>query len=254
MRPINPDPTMELAAISETRVSACSRFVHGDNAGLPSWVLGRLASMTEWNIQSRAHACEACGKTFADQEVFHTLLIDEKADFRRSDICQACWQKQYSEGARDRKGFVSYWHGVYQAPPAPTEAIRRETAESLLRKLIELNDPHYIPAAYILAAMLERKRLLKVKEQLVRDGRRVFIYEQPATGDAFTIVDPGLQLNQLDAVQHDVAALLEHGLNPPPAPAAPADPASAPEDAATLVAATEPTTLPAEPAEEPGTP
>jgi len=29
--------------------------------------------------------------------------------------------------------------------------------------------------------MLERKRLLKVKEQLVRDGQRVFIYEQPAT-------------------------------------------------------------------------
>jgi hypothetical protein len=172
--------------------------------------------MTEWNIQSRAHACEACGRTFADQEVYHTLLVDEKSDFRRSDICQECWQKQYSEGARDRKGFVSYWHGVYHAPPPPSEAIRRETAESLLRKLIELNDPHYIPAAYILAAMLERKRVLKVKEQLVRDGRRVFIYEQPGTGDVFTIVDPGLQLNQLDAVQHDVAALLEHGLNPPP--------------------------------------
>ena len=38
--------------------------------------------------------------------------------------------------------------------------------------------------------MLERKRLLKVKEQLVRDGQRVFIYEQPATGDVFTIIDP----------------------------------------------------------------
>ena len=68
--------------------------------------------------------------------------------------------------------------------------------------------------------MLERKRILKVKEQLSRDGRRVFIYEQPKTGDIFTIVDPALQLNQLEEVQRDVAALLEHGLNPPPAPAA----------------------------------
>ena len=97
---------------------------------------------------------------------------------------------------------------------------KKETAESLLRKLIELNDPRYIPAGYILAVMLERKRLLKVKEQLVRDGQRVFIYEQPATGDVFTIIDPALQLNQLEQVQRDVAALLEHGLNPP-APAAP---------------------------------
>jgi hypothetical protein len=172
--------------------------------------------MTEWNIQSRAHACEACGKTFADQETFHTLLFDEKADFQRSDICQACWQKQYSQGARERKGFISYWHGVYLAPPPPSDPIKKENAESLLRKLIEQNDPHYIPAAYILAVMLERKRLLKIKEQIVRDNQRIFIYEQPATGDLFTIVDPNLQLNQLEAVQRDVATLLEHGLNPPP--------------------------------------
>ncbi len=171
--------------------------------------------MTEWNIQGRAHACEACGKHFKDKEVYHTLLFDDKSAFRRSDICESCWQQQYSEGARDRKGFVSYWQGVYEAPPAPSEPIQKQTAESLLRKLIELNDAKYIPAAYILAVMLERKRLLKVKEQLVRDGQRVFIYEQPASGDVFTIVDPNLQLNQLEAVQKDVARLLEHGLNPP---------------------------------------
>src|SRR5882672_5045063 len=122
--------------------------------------------MTEWNIQSRGHACGACGKTFADKETYHTLLFDEKAD-------------------------------------------------SLLHKLIGLNAPRYVRPAYIPAVMLERKRLLKIKEQLQRDGHRVFIYEQPATGDVFTIVDPNLHLNQLEQVQHDVAALLEHGLNPP---------------------------------------
>ncbi|PWU12893.1 MAG: hypothetical protein C5B50_20530 [Verrucomicrobia bacterium] len=194
--------------------------------------------MTEWNIQTRGHACEACGRRFTDQEQYHTLLFDEKGGFRRSDICQGCWQAQYSDGARDRKGFVSYWQGIYQAPTPPTEAIKRENAESLLRKLIELNDPRYIPAGYILAAMLERKRLLKVKEQLVRDGNRVFIYEQPGTGDLFTIVDPALQLNQLEAVQRDVAELLEHGLNPPATQPAEV-PAAAPAEA-------EPTAAPAE--------
>jgi hypothetical protein len=193
--------------------------------------------MTDWNIQSRAHACEACGKGFADKETYHTLLFDERADFRRSDICRACWEKQYGEGARDRKGFISYWHGVYEAPAPPTDAIQKENAESLLRKLIERNDPHYIPAGFILAVMLERKRILKVKEQLVRDGQRVFIYEQRKTGDVFTIIDPNLQLNQLEAVQRDVAALLEHGLNPPAAlaEAVPAEAAAA-ESAAESVA------------------
>ncbi len=196
--------------------------------------------MTEWNIQSRAHACAACGRSFADKEPYHTLLFDEKADFRRSDICQDCWQKQYSQGARERKGFVSYWQGVYEAPPPPSEPIQKETAESLLRKLIELNDPRYIPAGFILAVMLERKRHLKVKEQLVRDGQRVFIYEQAGTGDVFTIIDPNLQLNQLDAVQRDVAALLEHGFAPPAA-AAPAteQPGNQPPEPAPPAAADE---------------
>src|SRR3954471_6547338 len=197
--------------------------------------------MTEWNIQSRAHACEACGKTFADKESFHTLLFDEKAGFRRSDICDQCWKSQYSEGSKDRKGFISYWQSGYEAPKPPKEAIQKENAETLLRKLIELNDPHYIPAGYILAVMLERKRLLKIKEQFMRDGRRVFVYEHPKSGDIFTIVDPDLQLNQLEEVQRDVANLLEHGLTLPEAPlAAPVSGAETPEAAAAPVPEAEP--------------
>ena len=186
--------------------------------------------MTDWNIQARARACEACGKSFADKEVYHTLLFDERASLRRSDVCRGCWESQYSEGARERKGFISHWQGMYEAPPPPSDPIQKETADSLLRKLIELNDPHYIPAAYILAVMLERKRLLKVKDQILRDGTRVFVYEHPKTGDVFAITDPGLQLNQLEAVQHDVAALLEHGFGAAnPDPSAPAPPLTAPD-------------------------
>jgi hypothetical protein len=173
----------------------------------------------EWNIQSRAHACSACGKSFVDKQSYHTLLYDERADLRRLDVCDACWQSQHSNGGRERKGFVSYWHGIYEAPTPPADPIQKENAESLLRKLIELKDPSHGAAAYILAVMLERKRLLKVKEEILRDGQRIFVYEQPKTGDVFTIADPALQLNQLDAVQREVADLLEHGLTPPAAAA-----------------------------------
>ena len=168
--------------------------------------------MNEWNIQSRAHACEACAKPFTDKQSYHTLLFDEKQDFRRMDICELCWAAQFSQGATERKGFISYWQGTYEAPPpAPPDPIQKENAESILRKIIELQDEKYAAVAYILAVMLERKRLLKVKEQIVREDARVFIYEQPKTGDIFTVRDPNLQLGQLDQVQRQVADLLEHG-------------------------------------------
>ena len=172
--------------------------------------------MNEWNIQSRASACEACAQPFADQQPLHTLLFDELPDLRRMDVCDICWQNQFSQGARDRKGFISHWQGIYEAPAPAVDPIHKDTAETLLRKLIEQNDPRHAPAGYILAVMLERKRILKVKEQIVRDGKRVFIYEQPKTSDIFTIGDPNLRLDQLEQVQRDVAQLLEQGLNPPP--------------------------------------
>jgi hypothetical protein len=180
--------------------------------------------MNEWNIQSRAHACQACGRHFSDQQGYHTLLFDLKHEIRRHDLCELCWKSEQNHSARDRKGFISHWQGVYEAPPPPPpEPIRKENAETLLRKLIELNDPKNAAASYILAVMLERKRLLKVREQFQRESQRIFVYEQPKTGDVFTIPDPNLQLNQLEAVQRDIAALLEHGLSPStePLPAAP---------------------------------
>lgn len=193
--------------------------------------------MNEWNIQSRSRLCQACEKPFADKQPYHTVLFEEKQQYHRLDICPSCWESQYREGASERKGFISQWQGVYHAPPAaPVDPIQKESAESLLRKLIEANDPKHGPVCYILAAMLERKRILKVKEQIQGENGRVFIYEHARTGNVFTIADPKLQLDQLEEVQRDTAQLLAHGLNPPQAevaatetaPASPLEPAPAP--------------------------
>lgn len=187
--------------------------------------------MNEWNIQSRARACQACATPFSDKQPFHTLLFEEKQQYQRLDICEPCWQSQYRDGASDRKGFVSQWHGLFQAPPAaPEDPIQKASAETLLRQLLQTNEPKYGPVCYILAVMLERKRVLKVKEQIQQAGGRIFIYEHPPTGDLFTIADPNLRLDQLDEVQRDTANLLANGLNPPVpiAPGAPTESAAVP--------------------------
>lgn len=195
--------------------------------------------MNDWNIQSRAHACQSCEQRFSDKQHYFTLLFNEKHELKRLDVCEPCWKTKFTkESAPAEIDIISRWQGVYEAPPAaPPEAIQKETAETLLRKLIELNDPKHGGACFILAVMLERKRLLKEKEQIKQNGQRIIVYEQPRTGDIFTIADPDLQLDQLEEVQRDVANLLEHGLNvpgataPESAAAAPATDASAPQAA-----------------------
>ena len=192
--------------------------------------------MLEWNIQSRAHSCQGCGRDFKNRETLHTVLFDERQAYHRQDVCEACWQAQYGEGANHRRGFVSHWQSTYEPPPAtPPDPIQKETAETLLRKLLENHEPQHAGAVFVLAVMLERKRLLKVKAQAVESGRRMLIYEHVRSGDVFTIPDPDLQLDQLESVQRDVAHLLEHGLQPAavPAEASAASPATTePADAA----------------------
>jgi hypothetical protein len=189
--------------------------------------------MIEWNIQSRAHICQSCHRHFVDRESFHTLLFDQKRCYERIDVCDSCWNAQYSQGATDRKGFLSYWQSTYLVPAPPSaEPIQKETAETLLRKLIERNDPAHAGALFILAVMLERKRLFKVKAQVNQDGRRAFVYEHAQSGDLFTIPDPDLQLNQLEEVQRDVGHLLEHGLEAPPPVVAEPLPSGVPENGA----------------------
>jgi len=183
----------------------------------------------EWSIQGRSHQCQACGRGFRNKEILHTLLRDERSAYVRMDVCADCWNTQFAEGANHQRGFVSCWKSHYLPPPPPApEPIRRETAETLLRKLVERQEPEHAAACFILAVMLERKRLLKVKSETTDGGRRVLIYEHPKTGDVFTIPDPGLQLDQLEAVQRDVAHLLQHGLDTPPSGA---DAAASPEPA-----------------------
>jgi hypothetical protein len=169
-------------------------------------------NMLEWNIQSRGHACHVTGKGFAEGDVFHTALIETRHGFERLDLSPSAWKEQGAEIIA-RSGFVSHWVGTYEPPPAAApEAIRRDDAESLLRALLELRDPRHEGAVFILAAMLERKRLLKIKGHSRETGRRVTLYEHPKSGDIFAVTDPGLQLSQLESVQRDVAMLLEHGL------------------------------------------
>ncbi len=190
--------------------------------------------MNEWNIQSRSHACVITGRGFVDHEPFHTVLLAApRQGFERLDLSVEAWQAHGPE-ILARPSLISHWRSTYEAPPpAPPDPIRRDDAESLLRKLVERQDPQFAAACYILAVMLERKRVLKVKAQMKEDGRRVFVYEHPRSGDVFSIADPDLQLDQLEAVQRQVADLMAHGLVEP-APAE--EPFNPPSVVATLAA------------------
>lgn len=155
----------------------------------------------DWEIKSRAHACARTGREFQPGEIFYTLLIREGDGFRREDLSEEAW-----ESRNDNMLPFSFWRSKYEPPtPPPPEPLPKDDAEGLLRRLVAENDPAYANVRYILALMLERKRLLRPMESQDED---MLVYEHVATGEIIVLANPRLSLEQIPAVQREVSALL----------------------------------------------
>jgi hypothetical protein len=164
--------------------------------------------LAEWEIQARSHACAHTQIPFNDGDTIWTLLYRDKQGFRREDVSDEAWN-QLKESAQP----FSFWKSKYQAPPsAPPEPLQKESVEALLRRLLEEDRPEYLNTRYVLAAMLERKKILKQVDVRETDSEKILVYEHARSGEAFLIIDPGLRLDQLDRVQDEVAVLLANGL------------------------------------------
>ncbi|HVF72203.1 MAG TPA: hypothetical protein VM940_11405 [Chthoniobacterales bacterium] len=160
---------------------------------------------TEWPIKHRSDACARTERPFEPGEQFYTLLFREGDGFRREDISEEAWA-QRNENIRP----FSFWKSRYEPPPpiAP-EPLAKENAEELLRRLLAENNPANANACYVLAVMLERKRVLKQVKDQQPEGSGVLIYEHAKTGDVFIVPAAELRLDQIEHVQEEVSQLLK---------------------------------------------
>jgi len=163
----------------------------------------------DWNIQAPANTCTACKKNFTDGEPLFSRLHFGAEGYARHDYCAVCW----SDPARS--GATGVWKGAFRAPPPPpAEPLKKETAESMLRHLMETEEPGHGNAIFILAVMLERRRILVERDVQTRDdGVKIRVYEHKQTNETFFIPDPELKLAELQHVQEEVVTLL--GGTPP---------------------------------------
>ncbi len=165
----------------------------------------------DWNIKGRSETCDATGKPFEEGEPFHTALFRDGDGFRRADLCEEAWKARAEDPAAEPP--FSSWRSKFEPPaPPPPEPLPRDDAEGMLRRLLESNDPSHVNTRYLLAVMLERKRVLRPQPS---PESGTLVYEHAATGETFIVTDPALSLSDLASVQEEVSALLS-GLSAPP--------------------------------------
>ena len=156
----------------------------------------------EWPIKHRSDTCQATQRPFVPGVWFYTLLYREDDGFRREDLSEEAWRNR-NENIQP----FSFWKTKFEREAPHPEPLAKENAEELFRHLIV--QPEASPqACFVLAIMLERKRVLKQVRAENSGGHRLLFYEHVTNGDVFIVTDPQLRLGDLERVQAEVMQLL----------------------------------------------
>ncbi|MDF2376413.1 MAG: hypothetical protein P1U81_09225 [Verrucomicrobiales bacterium] len=170
-----------------------------------------MAIIQDWKIRSTRAQCELTGEAFEDGQKFYTCIFEdpdpESDGFIRRDYAVESWEKVKKEAS---PAPFSFWKSTYKAPVLVVDkkALADTSAEGMLQRFVEEDDPKTENARYILALMLERKKVLVPTDIKETETRKLLFYEYATTGDVVVVADPGLKLAEIESVQMEVAELL----------------------------------------------
>jgi hypothetical protein len=168
-----------------------------------------MALPEAWSIKARAHRCAITEVKFVDQQPFYTAIFPdpETSGYLRMDFSLDAWKDRPQELQKP----FSFWKNTYEESIAEekVEVVTKESAEELLSRLIEEDQEHTENARYILAVMLERKKLLKETDKQPTPNGILRIYEHRKNGEIYIVLDPNIPLEEIEAVQKEVSELLD---------------------------------------------
>lgn len=156
-----------------------------------------------WEVHARGKKCASTGAAFEDGAKL-VSRISEQTPGVREDYLATEWSDELRDGS------LYYWQTEFRVPPPKKEEpFREENAETAFREMLEKADTKHINTLFILAVMLERKRLfIERAVQKTPDGKVMRIYEHKDTAETFIVHDPELGWEDIEAVQLEVAGIL----------------------------------------------
>jgi len=172
-----------------------------------------MALAESWHIRSRGRECAASQRPFVAGETIVTALFPdpESSGYLRRDYCLEAWNDLPPEAAAP----FSHWRTIHTAQVGDkSQHPEREQPEEILRRMVEEDQDHTENTRYILAVMLERKRILRETDTQRTPTGILRIYENRKTGEVYIVKDPDIPLDQVDALQQEVLLLLESNERP----------------------------------------
>lgn len=170
-----------------------------------------MALQESWHVRTRSRECAATQRAFTDGETIVTALYPdpESSGYLRRDFGLEAWGTLPGD---DAPRPFSFWKSVYAAPAASgvSDPEEKLSAEEILRRLVDEDADHTETTRYILAVMLERRKLLRETDHQRTPHGILRVYEHRKTGEVFLVRDPDIPLSEVESVQQEVMVLLEN--------------------------------------------
>lgn len=169
-----------------------------------------MALAESWHVRSRSRECAATQQPFTDGETIVTALFPdpESSGYLRRDFSLDAW----NERPEDAEKPFSFWKTTFSAPVGTQDQdpVEKLSPEEILVRLVEEDQDHTENTRYILAVMLERRKLLRETDSQRTSNGILRVYEHRKTGEIFLIRDPDIPLAEVETVQNEVFILLEN--------------------------------------------
>jgi len=181
-----------------------------------------MALPESWHVRNRSRECSITHTPFTEgQQIVTALFPDtESSGYVRKDFCENAWNEREEESEKP----FSHWRTKFQPTPVndTPPPVTKQSAEDMLRTLVEEDQEHTENTRYILAVMLERQKLLRETDSQPTSGGTLRIYEHRKTGEVYIVKDPNIPLDQVETIQEEVIAMLSPK---PPVEDSPPEPA-----------------------------
>lgn len=156
-------------------------------------------------VKSPSGKCLSCSKNFSDGEIYKTYLYWCKGNgYKREDFCLNCT----SLSKDNNRLLVCCWKGRFRKEKEKTNDNDSGKVEMLFRSLVK-EQPNRILCIFLLAVMLERKRILVEHEVRIETDKKIRVYEHKKTGEVFLIYEPYLSLEDMKAGYKEISDLLQ---------------------------------------------
>ncbi len=161
----------------------------------------------EWKIGKGGNGCSKCNRTFENGESYFSTIIQGEIDLSRIDFCTDCFDPE--SVSKD----VVFWKTRMLRDKTVKKSVNFEILREVFFKMREVEERVFKEMAYLLALILIRKRFLKLKDFITRDGVDCMAIRRKTGAPLIYVEVPLLNDEDIDGLREQLSQLLDTDLD-----------------------------------------